>query len=410
MFVYPLRFDALIYLICVAAWNSAMSTLSLGIVSWLGFVASLGAVIKYSYGALYHTAQGYLEPRETGLNPMSSTVLGKQYAVFVVVGLVAAAVEGWFGEAAANVLNIAYSFCIPASIMALAMTQSFRAAVNPVMWVQLISRIGWPYLLMCVFLLLLSQSAPYVFAAAVSAMPRWTLVGISSLVVGYFIIVMFHLMGYVLYQYHEALGYEVRREFESKKTSGPVSPYAEIEREIDILLFEGKAADAALRLSEISQERALSMPLHERYQKLLHLLNDVPALVEHSGRFITLLLQEGQGKKALDVYRATVEKHADFQPRADSEVDQLAELAEQQREYAWALRIMDRFAQRFPHSELIPKVYLRAARLMCEHKHDDKTALQITESLALKYPNDPMAAEIINYRDFLRNLVASRSA
>ena len=114
-----------------------------------------------------------------------------------------------FASPALAVVTILFlMFALPASTMSLAINGSIGDALNPVTLATVMKRIGWPYLILYVFLLLVSagSSATQLFLGTVA--PVWLIVQLITFVSAYFTVIMFNMMGYVVYQYHEDLGFE----------------------------------------------------------------------------------------------------------------------------------------------------------------------------------------------------------
>ncbi|HAU15125.1 MAG TPA: hypothetical protein DCS92_15510, partial [Gammaproteobacteria bacterium] len=92
-------------------------------------------------------------------------------------------------------------------MMILATEKTIAAAISPTSIAHLIRSVGWSYLLLYAFLFLLlgAESALFeVFAAEISAQ---FFVPVFVAVTLYFLMVGYHLMGYVLFQYQAEIGY-----------------------------------------------------------------------------------------------------------------------------------------------------------------------------------------------------------
>ncbi len=94
-------------------------------------------------------------------------------------------------------------------IIVLASSRSLFAALNPVVCTRIATRIGASYLLMCIFLLLLLFAPGFILKLTSDAMPEKLLLFLSYAASLYYAIISYNLMGYVILQYHEEIGYEV---------------------------------------------------------------------------------------------------------------------------------------------------------------------------------------------------------
>ena len=133
--------------------------------------AAAGIVLlKYAFESLKATASGNLKPPPINSETVTQDVhiVLKQYAIFIAMAISAVVLAFQFGPLLVIPYFLFFFFFLPAMVILLVTSSSFFHAINPVMFVGLTIRIGWPYLLMAFFLLLL-QLAP---AAAGNETPR----------------------------------------------------------------------------------------------------------------------------------------------------------------------------------------------------------------------------------------------
>src|SRR5690606_119866 len=202
--LYPFRGAALASLVALT-----LASL-LGMIPVVGWVVALLVWIgayKYAFEVLRATADGRLEAPEVVLGTGDGVVarLIAMQLVFIVVVLAALLVGGPIIGLAVLAL---VAFMQPGCVMSLAMDGSLAHALNPSTPLALVGRIGWPYLAVFGLLFVIQASAltasvwlarwmpPVIADLAVTAVSFWGLFA------------AFHLMGYLIYQYHEALGYE----------------------------------------------------------------------------------------------------------------------------------------------------------------------------------------------------------
>src|SRR5258707_12731087 len=94
--------------------------------------------------------------------------------------------------------------------MVLALEERLGAALNPMRLLFTISGIGLPYLALCAFLFLLLESAAYLAIGLDKFLPSWVSGILAGVVSMYFMVSMYYLMGYVLYQHHSELGVDLQ--------------------------------------------------------------------------------------------------------------------------------------------------------------------------------------------------------
>ncbi len=386
-FRYPLHWQPLLY----------MALLS--IATLLGFVLPIPtpfdhvlvhfgvwlAFIRYAYKTLDQTAQGLLTPDQHENYDAAERVNlpYKQFAILVVVSFVLGLAE----SAGALVFGVTMIFAIlalPASVMILSITQSFWAGLNPFAALGMMRMIGMPYLGLCAFLFLLSGSQQILLMGLLPRLSNWLLLPTLNFVSMYFTLIMFNMMGYVIYQYHHELGVPIRTVPDGKPES---------DGDIGQLIGEGRIKEALEIAYEAQRLAPDDIAVNDRYHKLLVLAGRSDRMLSHGRRYLGLLLNKERGEEALALYRKLTEQDADFVPEQPAHLLRLAEVARRQRDFSQALAFIRGFDKRFPKHAEIPAVYLFAARVLCENLHQDAAARQILSGLLVNYPDHALAGE-----------------
>jgi len=175
---------------------------------------------------------------------------------------------------------------------------------------------------------------------------------------------------------------------------------------VDALLEEGRFGAAKQRLRARIDEGDVPLAVHERYHRLLVASADAAEAGAHAQRYLRALLDAGLGAKAVKVYDECLALDRGFVLEDGHDACRVAEHAAAEGRPDLALRMLNRFSQRFPGHEDIPRAYLLAARLLCEHKGDDRYALRVLDGLLRQYPEHPLAPEMRTYRNFVERLVS----
>ena len=411
-FRYPLHTEPLTYMAALAAASLIGFVVPLPFL--LGHLLTLFLVwlafIRYSYKTLDQTAMGLLTPDQhnTYEDPERTYLPYKQFAIFFVVTFAL----GFAARAGGLVFGAASIFCVlalPASVMILTITRSFWSGLNPFAAINMMRVIGLPYLGLCAFLFLLSASQQLLQGALASKLPGWMLLPVLNFVAMYFTLIMFNMMGYVLYQYHHLLGLQIRTRA-SGAGNGSASSGDQGVDAIGQLIGAGeidKALDLAYEAQRIAPD---DVAAHGRYHKLLALAGRDDRLITHSKRYVEVLLQKGQGDEALQLYLSMRERDAAYTPEQPAQLLRLAEAARQRRDFPLALELIKGFDKRFPRHADIPSVYLFAARVLCENLRQDASARQILKVLLTRYPEHPTTVEATQLLTVLDKLAAPAAA
>ena len=191
-FLLPLKGSGIVVLLVFSALAAFLSPLIFKIM--LVF-----AVIKYGMEILQNTAIGVVEAPELSFKVLNENyqLPFKQLALLLLPAFLLYQVDSFVSFIIVSNIIVFYLFALPASVMTLAYTDSFFAAINPFSLLSLIRRIGWTYGILYVFLLLLNggASAAYYFLFDYSTASLF----FEILFQIYFTWVMYAMMGYVLY-------------------------------------------------------------------------------------------------------------------------------------------------------------------------------------------------------------------
>jgi hypothetical protein len=320
--LYPFRGTALVVLV----------TLTLG--SLLGYLPGVGGIItfilwlsayKFGFEILRSTADGDLEAPERVVGVGDGVIwrfLGLQF-VFMFVLVLAL---GMGGPLIGLITLLVIAFMQPGCMMSLAIDGSFGRAIDPTTTFGIIGRIGGPYLAAFALLFVIQASAATAGTWVSSFLPG--IVGELALTLfslwGLF--AAFHLMGYLVYQYHDELGYTP--ENHSRALPTLVDRDSALLEQAESMVRDGRTNDALQLLREEIRSRAVTTGTHELYRRLLRPGGDRPAIEDHARLYLNLLMMEKQDRKALGLLREALDANPDFVPMQIEHAEQLATRAQ----------------------------------------------------------------------------------
>lgn len=375
----------------------------LSLVIWL--LAWMG-VYKYAYEVLANTATGDLGPPEGGYNTSTDYVAFKHVGLMLIMMIATFWVALSSGSAVMTwAVILFFVLAWPAAIITLAMTDSLIAALNPVTWVSVIGRIGWPYLAASVFLFLMEISEKIANSLVAGLTGGAGLIGvlIGFFVSAYFLVATFHLMGYLVYQHHEELGVEVDEPIERNDAMSEDESLVARSRE---LVQEGQIEEALGLIREHLRGKGGVPAVHDQYRKLLQLREDRDALLEHGREYVGLLLHGFQDeRKALRVTDECLAMDPEFRPGDPDDIRVLVERADQFGMERVVLHLTNGFAKRYPNHRDIPAVHLLAARYLADKRGEDRMALDVLRDLQKRYPEHPLREEIDRQAEILERIV-----
>ena len=234
----------------------------------------------------------------------------------------------------------------------------------------------------------------------------------------YFMVSMYYLMGYVLYQNHEELGVDVQVDTAmahhnlqragagagGKVVADVLGP------ETRSLVADGKLEEAAARIEDNLRRNWDNNKLHDQYQKLLLLQGAPKAIAKHVNEYVPKLMREKKAARAVEVYEAARKVVPDLLIVDSTILLPLATQACELRRDATAFDLLKGFDKRFPESADIPGVYMLAATILLEKRGDYAMAQKIFLHLAKKFPQHPLAAEATRLAEVAGKMAAGAPA
>jgi len=388
-FLYPLHPSALVVLLGSVALFAVLPVSLLG--ALLRVVLGI-FFVKYCFEVLEQTSEGRLRPPAltSELFTQRYEMPFKLWAVLLVLGVAQIVLERALGAWAAVLFGLLLNVAYPAVIMVLATSGSLRTALDPSVVGGMMFRIGWPYLVLVAFLLLLSGGVFGLVALLGKRVSIEALLAITGVGLLYFTLIMFNLMGYVVYQYHEALG------LSAPQAEGLPAEEPHLEQ-FRRFMAEEKHAAALEELRDVLNQRWGDLELHRMFHKLAKLIEQKDLLVRHGREFLAVLLEQNRLREAMEIYQDLVAADPSFRPALPDQYLPIAQMLRDSRQPKLAVALINGFHKRFPDSALTVPLYLLAAKIFHEDLADDARATQILRFLSQQYPRHASIGAVTHY-------------
>jgi tetratricopeptide (TPR) repeat protein len=404
IFLYPLGLHPLILMVVLAV--ASVIFMHMGLIGLLGAILVWGVRVKYSYEALKYSARGDLRPPPINSRTITEDFnqVFKQFAVFFFIGLaflfISAKLNGVLGLA----FLVFVLLFLPAIFVLLVASNSVVSALNPLLFVQLAFRIGWGYLLMYFFLILLYLAPGTLNYYILQYMPPALHTFMVSMGLTYYSIVFYHLMGYVLLQYSDAIGYEVTfDDFYDPHQAGPAAAVSEADRlraRIDPMVKEGRLEEAVQTVRQsINAGQVNGEEIRESYYKLLKAAGMTAEMVTEGAMLLTQFVKAARQTEACQVYLdcAAVKGFK----TAPTTLLKLASWLNATRRHTESIGAYNRLIKTHPESPLVPKAYFQAAQVLHAGLQQTPKAQKILAGLIKKFPDH----DIVPFaRDYLRQI------
>ena len=387
--------------------------------SWNPFLGIFGLTIflcwslNYAYAVLEHTLLGYAIPPALSFQMIWSIINLrplKQVFILCLVGAIYLTVQTSVGLIPALLVLFLSFFLLPANIIIIATQNSLFKALNPLQLWLVIFAIGQTYFL----LLLMFGLFAILFFYMVSSI-NWInpqIIGQFSLlliylVVFYFGLMIFHLLGFVVYHRRDALGIEVFFSPEREEKAQQEAQAKHFEQILDDIYWlarqQGKKQEAMASLWALFAELGETVEIHAQLFARLCLWEQKSFALAQGQRYLSFLMQKKQLRRALTIYQAGLDLNPQFEVETPSQTLPLAQIAYQQKNDEVALDLVQKSLAHYPrHPDKVALQFLEVKLFAERLKHLDKAKTLIGQLLKLE--THPLLPQIKKYAAFLMQL------
>ncbi|MBI5062973.1 MAG: tetratricopeptide repeat protein [Desulfatitalea sp.] len=402
-FAYPFSSVQSIGLIFGLALLSTLFTQA-GFFGLLLRIIPWALMVKYAFEALRATAEGRYKPP-----PLTSRVLTenlgvvfKQIALFFALTMIFVLFIARMNPFFWILFVVCVFIGLPAMIIILAINDDLGQALNPVYFLGMAVRIGWGYLLLFFFLLLLYSAPSALGYAVIRHMPESMQLFFWLAANNYYTLVTYHLMGCVILQYHERLSYPVDfgtllasvhpTAAQNQLPAGQTPAAAHASSLLDDLaplIQEGDLDGAIARIKKETDLKITDLQLSERYINLLKMRHRDQELSDYAPNHLDLLVKAGEKDKAMALFTECMGKDG-FSASATT-LFKIGSWFNEQGNAKMAVHTFNLLTKAHPQDALIPKAYYRAAQILHEKLMNTERAKKILAALISKYPDHEIA-------------------
>ncbi|HSV46725.1 MAG TPA: hypothetical protein VLJ58_13140 [Ramlibacter sp.] len=313
------------------------------------------------------------------------------------------------------------SLMLPSAALTIALEDSFWRALNPLNVIDLIQRVGSAYFVLWAFFLSIAgaRHLALTFGADWSPFVRFPVEMAAGTYLG---LVLFALMGYALYQFHQALHLDVEVDFDDHRKAGgaegiaqagsaraalrEAEPQDPLERKIRPLIAAGNIKEAIAEVKDFMRYDRFDAALNTRLHGLYAMEGDSATVLAHGQQWLTALARAGQGKEVFAAYQKMLKLDAAFTVQDGDAILPAAKAASQASEHAAAANLLRNFDKRFPKHKDTPGVFFLGARILSEQSRQHDKAAKILRVLVAHFPDHDVAAEAKNYLAVLERMMA----
>lgn len=395
-FLYPLSPNALtILLLCTVLPFFFPNNLLGG----LAGLALFCVLLKYTYSIIEYTAEGHLSPPKVGQAFSGGiALLLQQLGIFIVAALFVGLCARFGGEFLATLgVGIAL-FALPASIILLALSERMGPAINPLQLLSLIGTIGWPYIVLYCHIILM------VFALTtlqnlMHEHLSWSLAAVGSgFLFSYFMLIIFHMMGYLLFQYQDRLGFAANEHSaDDDRTELTSHVGLRHEADIDMALKEGRY-EVVLTLLKADLKRQPEHPVRrQQLFQLLWELQDNAQLREYSATFLRLFASQNQGFRIHQLVEQQLKHDADFKIEDPQLLFKVCEILYLQGKYRMIFALCKDLHKRLSGDPILAEIYVLVAKSLANGMQKWDKALQYLGFVQQNFAQHPVNQQVPLY-------------
>lgn len=339
----------------------------------------LAIVVKYAWTALEKVSGGDVAPAgpDTLLKAQNNELAFGIAAI--VIGLCALVGYVYLKDRFYGTLLAAIGLGVmPAMLIAAGTNRSFNAALSGEGLKSALAGVGPVYAALVILSLILFAALQSVVSIFADILPLAWGRAMALSAYTYFIIVLFSLSGYVLFQFQEALGFTPSIGGKVRKSVKRGDPAI---LQMEMFLKEGNYSRATTVLRNETQRKGATLTAHERYHKLIWAMSDEQALRNHASAYFRALLESGRESQLVSLMRAYNQRIPGYRPEDPDVCLDLAEAFERIGDYKLAVHVLNGLHKDAPHYARLPEAYLLAARVLADKLEMPQKGLALVQFL-----------------------------
>lgn len=359
---------------------------------------------KYSFEALIRTSEGDMDPPGLAADVFNENfgLVFKLLGIYILTGaiILSMALKGL--AVPAKGMGIAFLFLLPAMTMVLASTSSLLAAINPVLLVGMVVRVGWSYLGLYGLLLVVYMAESNAQGFLLGHVGRGAVLPLYMAVNFIFSVLAYHMMGYLLYQHHEALGISqrIQNEASSDPTEGKLAQFQDF-------MAKGMTEAAKAELIGRVRDEPVNPDLRRKLLSFLMVHGTDADKLSFAQFIVPILVENGQANEAGRLYMDLAAASPGFALGRASHYLSLIRALNAMGQGKAAFALARNIHKRFPKDTAVADIYIEMAEVLSHKFSRDDLALQMLAYVLKTYLHHPRRDEAGQLAQTIKRLAAS---
>ncbi|WP_299974908.1 B-box zinc finger protein [uncultured Pseudoteredinibacter sp.] len=326
----------------------------LGIYIPLVNLIALAFLYKYCFFCLEQTAHGNMKAPD-----VAKASSGGLQILLQIIGLLILSIgstiiiSAFLGVTLAVLWMIFMAAALPAAFMILSINKDFSQAINPQRQLEVMAAIGPSYFLLLMLLFIMMSSVGllhWLIGEQFSTLGQLS----STFVSNYYSVVMFHLMGYVVFQYQDKLGIVAQQQDENKNKR---SDKQKLDAKLGMLLKDGDYQAAVQLMRNQLARSPIDGENAERLLNLLIELEDKETLAKVSEDYFAQLFITEQHYKIGSRFKQLKVLIPDYRPQKMGLRLQLAQHMDNSGDFKQAALLLKNFHKESQDKRLVVEAY-----------------------------------------------------
>ena len=346
---YPLGLPGLMVIFVTALLSSIFAS------SLIFLIIPSLIITHYCFVCLSQTASGDMRiPDFEKAIEGTIKVIFYVYVTIFVAAVSIGIVNALLGSGFAILVSIFYTVTLPAAIMIIAIEENLNSAISPGKLTSIVTATGVSYFVMLLFIIIMLSSLGLLNAILASYENSFFTRFLQASVTNYYSIVVFHIMGYLVYQNQENLGFETPK---SRKRAKVRDDGERIEANIEVLIKAGRY-ERAIDLCK----RQIDGGYHNRswhWQRCFNLMFAASnkRLKRFAEKYFDKLSEQEQGESMAEAYLKIKTRISGYIPEKHAIRLQIAEALSNAGRHKSVVSILDRFHENCQDRKQIISAY-----------------------------------------------------
>ena len=370
-FQYPINSQSLILIVGVSVMTSVLAYIPFAIIFYL---MATGALMRYSFACLENTANGKMTaPDITEAYEGGLILIFQLIGIVIIMGAAVFGVNQLLGSGLARLLAVFFMLSFPAIIILFALNRNMFDAVNPLSIIQLILSVGLSYGVLLGLILVMSASVS-VIHQLIGA--EFSLINIllQSIVSNFYMVVTFHIMGYMIFQYQAELGFVAREDYgEGSKRRSEQDLH---NTKIDIALKQGNYSQVVDLFGEANKKFPHELSYYVRCFDFLYATKQTDRLERFLPFYFDFLPKAQRGDQIYPGFKRALALIPNYLPATAKLRHQLAEQCQFKGDPKSALRLLNGIHKHFPNYNKLPAAYTVMERALADIPNMEKQRAQ----------------------------------